>query len=129
MKVVYFDNTRNITKILENVINPQFYGLHEVRWENGGDTFFEDYYVILEDEIDFETVTEEEFLRQYKEQSKFDLARYLESNKLYFMVNGTTSEKEAEFISDKTGIDNLQTIEEVKLYMTQVKERNIGLGQ
>lgn len=129
MKVIYFDENRNITKVLEKVNNPQFYGLHEVRWENGGDTFFSDYYIVLEDEVEFEAVTEEEFLRQFKEQAKFDLVRNLESNRLHFMVNKTLSEKEQEFVSDMQRIDEMLTIEEIKLYMIEIKERNNGLGQ
>jgi hypothetical protein len=131
MKIVYFNNEKRLLRALEKVENPVFYGLHEIRWNNGGDAISEDteFYLILEDDVEFESVTEEEFLRQFKEQAKFELAKILERNKLYYMAGGTLDEKQIEFISDKTKIENMTTIEEIKIFMNEIKTRTIGFGQ
>jgi hypothetical protein len=125
MKIVYFNNERRLLRTLEKVENPLIYGLHEIRWNNGGDAISEDieFYLILEDNVEFESVTEEEFLRQFKEQAKFELAKRLERNKLYYMVDGTLEEKQTDFNFDKVTIDGKPTVEEIKIFMSEAKAR------
>jgi hypothetical protein len=126
MKIIYFSNDRKVLRTLEKVTNPVNFGLHEIRWQNGGDALAEDstFYVIVEDGVVFEEITEEEFLRQYKEQAKFELAKRLEKNKLFYMVDGTTETRQSEFLTDKERIESLTSVEDIKLFMTEVKERN-----
>jgi hypothetical protein len=123
VKIIFFNEDRKVTDTLEKVINPVFYGINEIRWEDGGASLFPDNYLILEDEVNFEDVTEEEFLRQYKEQAKFEIAKILEMNRVAYMVNGNLAEKEQQFEEDKVSIDLKETIEEVKLFMIEAKQR------
>jgi hypothetical protein len=123
MKIIFFNDEKYVTETLENVDNPMFYGINEVRWNEGGASFFTDNYLILEDDVKFEDVTDEEFLRQYKEQAKFELAKVLERDRVSYMVNGTLAEKEQQFVEDKARIDSLLTIEEVILFLNEWKIR------
>lgn len=121
MKIVFFNDTRQVISVLEKVINPTPYGINEVRWQDGGYSFLQNNYLILEDDIIFEEVLEEEFLRQFKEQAKFDLAKELEANRVTYMVNGTLTEKEEQYNNDKATIDTKNTIEEINLFLIERK--------
>jgi hypothetical protein len=123
MKIVFFNDQRVVTSVLENVSNPVAYGLSEVRWDDGGYSFLNDNYLILDDTIDFTTVSEDEFLSQYKEQAKYDLAKVLDANRVSYMVAGTLTEKENQFTADKTTIDSKTSIEDVKLFMIEIENR------
>jgi hypothetical protein len=127
MKIFYFSNERKLIRTLEGVQNPILYGLNEIRWDDGGDTLNDDTvsYLIVEDEISFESITEEEFLRQFKQQAKFELAKRFERNKMYYMVEGKVEAKQTEFEEDKQKIEEKITIEEVKIFMIEVKARTI----
>lgn len=123
MKIVFFNNERELIEILEDVTNPQPYGLDEVRWEGGGYSFLENNYLILEDSVDFSTVTEDIFIIQFKEQAKFSLAKILEANRINYMVAGIITEKEQQFNDDKLTIDSKSSLEELEVFMNEVKNR------
>jgi hypothetical protein len=127
MKIFYFSNERKLIRTLEGVQNPILYGLNEIRWDDGGDTLNDDTvsYLIVEDDVSFESITEEEFLRQFKQQAKFELAKRFERNKMYYMVEGKVEAKQTEFEEDKQKIEEKITIEEVKIFMIEVKARTI----
>jgi hypothetical protein len=124
MKIIFFNRNKEITSILEQVENPVPYGLGEVRWEMGGHTVFEGNYIILEDTVNFSEVTDEEFLRQYKEQAKYDLAKKLEEKRVYYMVQGNLAEKEQQFVEDKATIDSKTSVEEIDLFLLEVRQRS-----
>jgi hypothetical protein len=125
MKIIYFNNERKVLRTLEHVLNPVFYGLHEIRWDDGGDALSEDneFYLIVEDDVDFKTIAEEEFVRQYKEQAKFELVKRLERNRMFYLVEDNYDEKVEEFKIDKETIESKTSIEELKIFMNEVKNR------
>lgn len=123
MKIVFFNNERELIEILEDVNNPQPYGLDEVTWEGGGYSFLENNYLILEDTVDFSTITEDIFVTQFKEQAKFSLAKILEANRINYMVAGIITEKEQQFNDDKLAIDSKNSLEELEVFMNEVKNR------
>lgn len=124
MKIIFYeDDTKKVKEVLEKVENPIPYGLDEIRWKDGGHSLFSSNYVIVNDDVNFEDITEEEFLRQFKEQAKFELAKVLEVNRVKYMVDGTLTEKEERFASDKALIDGKTSIEDVRLYLMDVTNR------
>ena len=120
MNIVFFNYDKQITNEFELIINPIQYGLHEVLWEDGGYSDFSDRYVILEENADFSTLSDEEFLQQYKEQAIMELAKLIERNRVFFLANGTLQEKETEFVNDKTLINSFTTEEELDLNLQQI---------
>lgn len=120
MKIIFFNNERKITNEINRLSNPISYGFNEILWKNGGYADFTDRYVIINEEQDFKTLEENEILKQYKEQAKIEIAKLIEKNRVFFLANGTLSEKESDFIKYKETIDNAITEEELSIALEEI---------
>ena len=120
MKIIFFNNEKQITNELRMIHNPMSYGFNEVMWDNGGYADISERYVIVNEDELFENISQEEFLRQYKEQAKVEIAKQLERNRVFYIANGTLSEKETMTTTDITTIDNILSEDELTLALEEI---------
>ena len=74
MKIVIYNENREVLDTIEKVNDQQPLSLTEVRWRDGGATFTENY-VILEDAQNFADLTDAELLEKRKYMAKLTLSR------------------------------------------------------
>jgi hypothetical protein len=120
MKLIFFNNERKVTNEINMIINPLAYGFNEIMWDNGGYADFSDRYVIVDENVRFENVSEEEIFKQYKNQAKIEIAKQLEKNRIFSMASGTFAEKEAEFSKDNERINNANSEEELSIILEEI---------
>jgi hypothetical protein len=120
MKIIFFNNNKQVTNELRMIHNPMSYGFNEVMWDNGGYADITERYVIVDEEVIFEDVSDEEFLKQYKEQAKVEIAKQLERNRVFYIANGTLSEKEEMTATDITTIENIISEDELTLALEEI---------
>jgi len=120
MKIVFFNNDKKIVNKIENLKDVKNYGFHEVIWKNGGYADFGERYIILEDDEQFEHLSKEKFIQQYKEQAIVEMAKEIERNRVFFIANGILSEKENEFAKDKENINSLESEEDLMIELDKI---------
>jgi flagellar biosynthesis/type III secretory pathway protein FliH len=104
MKIIVFDNAKEVKDITENVRNPKPYGLDEIQWEGGGATFNHNY-VIVEDDQTLEDLTDEDILNQKKEQARMDIARFYDNRRIEALAHGKEKAAEAAFHAGRAKIN------------------------
>jgi hypothetical protein len=120
MKIIFFNNDKKIINEIEHLKDVKNYGFHEVVWKNGGYADFGERYIILEDNEQFEHLSKEKFIQQYKEQAIVELAKEIERNRVFFIANGILSEKENEFSKHKEKIISLESEEELMIEFDKI---------
>lgn len=113
MKIFIFNDNRELLDEIKEVEEPEPYSLNEIRWNNGGMGGLHHHFVIVEDHINFEDVTDEQILEQQKDAALNELVRDYEKERLRGLKEGTENEKRSNFEAARGRMHNAARLEEL----------------
>jgi hypothetical protein len=123
MKIIVFDNEKNVLNTFDNVLDPEPFSLSDVKWQGGGAGGISGNYVIVEDNETLDDLTDPEILDQVKYQSKLDIARRYEEKRVQALATGTEQEEETAFNNSRSNIDAATNFEEITVQVQNYKIR------
>jgi hypothetical protein len=125
LKLILYNDDNEVIEEVENIDNAKTIGFNEVSWDLGGMSGITQNFLIVEDGIKLEDVSEEEILNQFKYRAKLELALVYNESRIKILAEGNEIEKEKQFIETREKIDTLTSKEQMVYVIQQFKKDNI----